>query len=264
MLHSSETLHTRSTLERDVIHAEVAGGAPAKNDVAYAEGGAGTAALDTLEEADAYNRWIVDFIRPRLGAVNLELGAGHGTLCSIVGETHHVLPFEVSGNNQRIIRERFVGHPRVSACRGDILDYREWGSVSCVYSANVLEHIEDDLAIVRHCARLLQPGGHFVAFVPAGKWLYSAFDRKIGHHRRYGRSDRERLAQVGLAVREYRYVNALGALGWFINMRLLQSQSVSAGNVALVQRLLPTINKMDALRLPLGQSLVIALERVAT
>lgn len=240
-----------------------------ENEAAYAEGGLGTATLEVLEDAHIYNRWIVDFIRPRLGAVNVELGAGRGTLCDIVGKTHRVLPFDLSVHNQRIISNRFAGHPHVAACRGDVLDYREWGSVSCVYSANVLEHIADDLEVVRHCARLLEPGGWFVAFVPAGKWLYSAFDRAIGHHRRYGRSDRKRFERLindepSLALREYRYVNSVGALGWFIKMRLLGRRSVSASDAALVQRLLPAINIIDALGMPFGQSVILALERVRT
>jgi SAM-dependent methyltransferase len=183
--------------------------AVADNDVAYAAGGVGNATLDILGDAEAYNRWIIDFIRPWLGAFNVELGAGHGSLCDIVGETHRVLPFELSEHNQGLILRRFAGHPRVEPCRRDILDYDADSLVDCVYSANVLEHIEDDVAMIQHCARLLKPGGWFVAFVPAGKWLYSGFDRAIGHHRRYGRSDRARLAEVvgggrRLVLREYR------------------------------------------------------------
>jgi hypothetical protein len=83
-------------------------GAVADNDAAYAAGGVGNATLDILGEADAYNRWIVDFIRPRLGAFNIELGAGHGALCDVIGETHQVLPFELSEHNQAIVLSRFA------------------------------------------------------------------------------------------------------------------------------------------------------------
>jgi hypothetical protein len=65
-------------------------------------------------------------------------------------------------------------------------------------------------------------------------------------------------------LREYRYVNAIGAIGWFIKMRLLGRRSVNASDAALVQRLLPAINMIDALGMPFGQSVVIALERVIT
>jgi hypothetical protein len=45
-------------------------------------------------------------------------------------------------------------------------------------------------------------------------------------------------------------------------MRLLGRRAVSAGDAALVQRLLPVIDMVDGLGLPVGQSVVIALERV--
>jgi SAM-dependent methyltransferase len=237
------------------------------NRSAYAEDGTGTATLEVLEGATVYNRWIVDLMRPRLGERNIELGAGHGTLTQIVAETHRVMPFELSEHNQRVLNRRFAGHARVAPCRSDLFEYEEWGSVDAVYSANVLEHIEDDLAVVRHCARLLKPGGWFVAFVPAGTWLYSRFDRKLGHCRRYSGEDRERLRRVVngsgcLELREFRYVNVIGALGWFVKMRLFRQVSVNSRDTALVERLLPVNKLVDALRPPFGQSALIALERV--
>jgi SAM-dependent methyltransferase len=241
----------------------------ADNGATYAEGGVGTATLELLESATRYNRWIVDFIRPRLGETNIELGAGRGTLSEIVGETHNVLPFELSEHNQQFLAQRFAAHPRVERCRADLLEHTEWGSADCVYSANVLEHIRDDRAILQHSARLLKPGGWFVAFVPAGTWLYSSFDRALGHCRRYGQSDRQRFARIvngdaQLVLREFRYVNAVGALGWFLKMRLLGQTSVSLEETMLMERLLPMVRILDWLGMPFGQSAVMALERIRT
>jgi len=165
------------------------------------------------------------------------------------------------------MNQRFLGHARVDVCRANLLEYREWGAADSVYSANVLEHIEDDLSVIRHSARLLKPGGWFVAFVPAGTWLYSSFDRMLGHYRRYGRADRKRLAQVvngdaRLTLREFRYVNTIGGLGWFMKMRLLGQVSVNPGDAAWAERLLPLNKLLDALNPPFGQSALIALERV--
>ena len=50
---------------------------------------------------------------------------------------------------------------------------------------NVLEHIEDDVAALRTLRRLLRPGGRIVLYVPALNGLYGAYDRKVGHFRRY-------------------------------------------------------------------------------
>jgi SAM-dependent methyltransferase len=236
------------------------------NDVSYAERGAGTETLELLESAQAYNRWIVDLLRPYLGAANAELGAGQGTLTEIVGETHRVLPFELSSHNRTLLQRRFAESRHVVPCQADLLEYPAWASLDCIYSANVIEHIEDDMAVIRHAARLLKPNGWFVAFAPAGKWLYSAFDRELGHHRRYGDKDRNRLRRIvngdaELTLREFRYVNVPGALGWFVRMKLLGNTRVRDRDVAMVERLLPVIRLLDTFKLPFGQSVLIALQR---
>ncbi|MFT3928198.1 MAG: class I SAM-dependent methyltransferase [Myxococcales bacterium] len=235
------------------------------NSEVYAEHALGGAMLDTIESAVGYNRWIVDFFRPYLGAANVELGAGHGTLTEIVGADYRVRPFDVEPDNLRVLSKRFAGHPRVAACGSDILELREFDSLDCIYSSNVLEHIVDDATVVQHCARLLKPGGWFVALVPAGRWLYSDFDRALGHHRRYVAADLKRLevtqGPARLLTRDCRYVNIPGAFGWFLQMRLLGHSAVGTGDVRKVELLLPVIRLLDRLRLPVGQSLVFAMQR---
>jgi hypothetical protein len=66
---------------------------------------------------------------------------------------------------------------------------------------NVLEHIEDDVAALRNAYKLLKPGGSLVIEVPAGPYLYDAYDAELCHFRRY--SSRElinKLQSVGLSV----------------------------------------------------------------
>lgn len=50
---------------------------------------------------------------------------------------------------------------------------------------DVLEHIEDDRAFLEIIFRALKPGGHILITVPAHQKLWSDFDVKVGHYRRY-------------------------------------------------------------------------------
>lgn len=50
---------------------------------------------------------------------------------------------------------------------------------------NVLEHIEDHRAAIRHLFRILKPGGFAVIEVPAGPHLYDIYDKQLMHVRRY-------------------------------------------------------------------------------
>jgi SAM-dependent methyltransferase len=62
-------------------------------------------------------------------------------------------------------------------------------TVDAVVSANVLEHVPDDVAALREMRRVLRPGGRAVLVVPAGPGLYDYYDRFLGHERRYARGE---------------------------------------------------------------------------
>ena len=50
---------------------------------------------------------------------------------------------------------------------------------------NVLEHIDDHAAAMRHLHRILKPGGVAHLEVPAGPHLFDIYDEHLMHHRRY-------------------------------------------------------------------------------
>ena len=75
-----------------------------------------------------------------------------------------------------------------------------------VFLLDVLEHIEDHLAVPRQVRKALRPGGFLFVTVPALSCFWSFYD-EIGHHRRrYARRDLTRLAPLaGLELGRARY-----------------------------------------------------------
>lgn len=64
---------------------------------------------------------------------------------------------------------------------------------------DVLEHVEDDGALLRSLVSRLGPKGQFLISVPAWQRLYTEHDTKLGHVRRYAPTElNERLRAVGL------------------------------------------------------------------
>lgn len=62
------------------------------------------------------------------------------------------------------------------------------GPYSAVFSLDVVEHVEDDLAALRAMGKLLHKDGLLFVTVPAYQWMWSYHD-EINHHvRRYDRS----------------------------------------------------------------------------
>lgn len=66
---------------------------------------------------------------------------------------------------------------------------------------DVLEHIEDDAAVLAQMAAVVRPGGGVMITVPQHPWLWSATDARVHHVRRYRRGELiDRVTAAGLRV----------------------------------------------------------------
>jgi len=221
-----------------------------------------------IATADRYTRWIVETFRPFIGRRLLEVGVGHGGHRGALPALERYVGIDLDAaavaaaprldpSDRLLVGD--VSDPAVAR----LLAEERLDTVLCV---NVLEHIEDDGAAVANLLGILVPGGHLLLFLPAFPALFSAMDRLAGHRRRYVKSDLARLAaRAGGTLRESRYFNPLGGLGWWAN-RWLPHRSLNAGAVNGQIRFfdrfaLPVSRRLDPLfRGIFGQSLVGVLE----
>jgi SAM-dependent methyltransferase len=91
---------------------------------------------------------------------------------------------------------------------------------------DVIEHVPDDVAVLRDVRDALVPGGSVVVTVPAHQSLWSAMDDASGHRRRYSRAMLcESMRRAGYRVHVARYFNALLLPVQFAQRRLLQSRA---------------------------------------
>jgi SAM-dependent methyltransferase len=219
-------------------------------------------ALDNLDGADNYAAWICDMAEPFLGPTVLEIGAGHGTMTQLlIRKQHAVVASELSERCIGVLQDRFAGEPSVSVLHGDIGAAEAGAPYDSVLMINVLEHIEDSGGALRQIAGLLKPGGSLVVWVPAFDLLYSEFDRKIGHHRRYRRRQLQaELDGAGLETRDIRYANMAGAFGWLLVARILKRTPTGGRPVEIHDRwILPVTRRVEStVRAPFGQSLFAA------
>lgn len=236
------------------------------SDLRFAPADFGTADLalqDTLASLEAtrnYNSWIFGLIRPYLGSTVLEVGAGHGTFTELLArDADRVVAVDLSERCVDQLRARFPDDSGVEVVHGDVDVASARGPFDTVVMINVLEHIEDDDRALRELRASLRPGGMLALWVPALPLLYSQFDRKIGHHRRYRhRALRSLLTDTGFVPVECRYVNMVGALGWFAGMRLLGRTPSNETLLRLADRYVLPIGRRCESRLspPFGQSLL--------
>mgnify|MGYP001446091496 CR=1 FL=1 len=208
------------------------------------------------------DEWVYDLITPYLGNRILEVGCGMGNLVRALLARELVVGIDLEPKVISHLRQAYCDQPNVQFHSVDISDPRvlELASYSfdTIVSLNVLEHVEDDLLALTHMRQLIGPAGNLVLIVPAHSWLYGTMDRSIGHHRRYDKATMaEKLAEAGLEAIMQTYMNSLGALGWFVNGRILRQTVPPSGQLKLFNLITPVLRAVErVLPVPVGISLV--------
>lgn len=161
---------------------------------------------------------------PRERATLLEIGSSSGFLIAEMRQRfpeHVVVGSDYTAGTLREVARRSPGVPllQFDLTRCPLPDH--FADVSVLL--NVLEHIEDDAAAVRHLFRITKPGGAVVLEVPAGKSLHDIYDRVLMHHRRYDmRSLCELLRGAGFTIERRSHLGCFLYPAFYATKRLNQ------------------------------------------
>lgn len=91
---------------------------------------------------------------------------------------------------------------------------------------DVLEHIENDILVLKNNRKILTANGRLVILVPAFQFLFSMRDREIGHYRRYGYKElKNKLIKAGYVIEELRFWNALGFFVYLLFEKIINQHA---------------------------------------
>ncbi|HEY8969036.1 MAG TPA: class I SAM-dependent methyltransferase [Puia sp.] len=226
----------------------------------------GLSTLISLSEADRFNEWMFEAVRPYITGKTLEIGSGIGNISAILAG--HKLPLYVSDHTDEYIerlRKRFAATDQVKGVLSIDLAEKNFdavhagivGTFDTVFALNVIEHIEDDHLAILNCYKLLKPGGRVVVLVPAWPALYNRLDQGLEHHRRYSSTTLRQLLSGLFTVTEMKYFNLAGIGGWWVTGTLLKRKVIGEGRAKVYNRLVPLFRLLDRLSFHrMGLSLV--------
>ncbi|QDV07889.1 Ubiquinone biosynthesis O-methyltransferase [Planctomycetes bacterium Poly30] len=239
--------------------------------------------LERMAGLRPYYDWVLELAETLnggpLGKRVLDAGCGIGNFVELLRHrAEHVMAVDLSPKNVAVLRSRFEDAANVEVLQTDLDVQREElraRSVDAICCLDVLEHIQDDAALVRSFAGILPEGGTLFVKVPAHQWLYGSVDEASDHHRRYGRKQLMRLVEgAGFRVERARYMNMAGVGPYFLKSRVLKkgstfSNSFSQRQLRWIKRSIGVFRGADRVAgllgpgggPPVGQSVVLIARR---
>lgn len=197
---------------------------------------------------DVHTRWaLLDAIARRFaaGGAIVDVGCSSGYLLEDLRAAHPdalVIGVDLVAEGLRRAHGNVPDAPLLLAnCTR--LPFRDQ-TVDVIVSANVLEHVADDVRALRELRRALLPGGVAAIVVPAAPGLYDAYDRFLGHERRYARGELARKArEAGFDVESDGHLGALLFPAFWATKKVTRGRQARLTNFereALVRRQIDT------------------------
>jgi SAM-dependent methyltransferase len=205
--------------------------------------------LDVFALASHWKAYYTRFIAPFFGRSVLEVGAGLGATTAVIcdGSQDDWLCIEPDPSLVAVIDKKIHAGQLHVCCRAQVgtVSSLDAGQLfdSIVY-IDVLEHIEDDARELREASLHLNSGGRLIILSPAYQFLFSPFDRAIGHYRRYTRSSLAALTPKNCRVVKMLHLDSLGVFTSLANRILLHQDTPTEKQILFWDRRLIPISKL--------------------
>lgn len=218
----------------------------------------------------AYLDWQFAQLVSGVGRRVIEIGCGTGEILRRLPACEAVLGVDVEADILEATEQRFANRADYSFRLMDIATCSEYEfeelqyfGADTVICSNVLEHIRDDVLALQRMEQLVIPGGQVLLLVPAHLLLFGRYDLLDGHYRRYcKRYLRTILQHTGLQVVSLKYFNLLGAVGWWMQYKVLRREIHSGSHFRVMNTAIPLLKPLERwLPVPFGLSLVAVLRR---
>lgn len=186
--------------------------------------------LTIFAHATNWKRYYTSIIKPFFGKHVVEVGAGLGSTTAVMcdGTQAEWVCLEPDPLLRVEIDKLIAAGNLPNCCRtqgGFVADIPPGTPVDTFIYIDVLEHIEHDKMELETAAARLAPGGRLIVLSPAFQFLFSPFDKSIGHYRRYDRKMFHAITPPSCRLEKLLYLDSIG-MGTSLLNRFLLSQSM--------------------------------------
>jgi SAM-dependent methyltransferase len=199
--------------------------------------------LEQFAEAINWKKYWSSKLRGLITGYVIEVGAGLGSSTKFLHPDRHArwLCLDPDPRFASNLAQRITTGDLPQCCEakcGVLGDLPPEELADTILYIDVLEHIKNDEAEMRIAAAHLRSGGRIIVLSPAFNWLYSPYDRAIGHYRRYTRRDAKRLTVPQLSLQQAFYLDSVGLFASLANRLLLRAAAPSSRQIAVWDRMM--------------------------
>jgi hypothetical protein len=203
--------------------------------------------LELFRHATNWKRYWSSKVRPYIRGNVIEVGAGLGASTEYLCERHDArwICLDPDPRFASELCKRINAGELPACCEarcGVLADLDRDDRADTIIYIDVLEHIESDKAEMHVATAFLNTGGRIVVLAPAFNWLYSPFDKAIGHVRRYTKTDANRLTVPALTLERTFYLDSVGLLASAANCLILRAAGPTAKQIQLWDRAMVPIS----------------------
>lgn len=200
-----------------------------------------------FQHAINWKKYFSKQIKPFIKGNVLEVGAGIGSTTLLLndGTVDHWLMLEPDEEMCADLKTRMDKKKIPDNCR---LQTGTIDQVSSTFDTiiyiDVLEHIRDDTEEMNKVASLLNTGGYIIVLSPAFQFLYSPFDKAIGHNRRYNKKMFQKITPLSLHLVSNRYYDSAGFFASLMNKLILSKKYPTQKQVHFWDKRLIPVSKI--------------------
>jgi len=199
--------------------------------------------LDLFSRANNWKSYWCRQIFPFLRGEVLEVGAGLGANTQLLFNDN-CTGWVCLEPDSRLVNELKdnlrlkLNSAKIEIVNGTVSDLPDSASFDSIIYIDVLEHIEKDSQEMLQAMARLREGGHLIVLSPAHQMLFSAFDARIGHFRRYSKATLKSVVPDSLKLRRLRYLDSCGMLASLANRLMLHQGLPNLKQIAFWDRTL--------------------------
>jgi SAM-dependent methyltransferase len=216
--------------------------------------------LNFFDNAKNFRNYQWNLIKDKIKKRILEVGPGNCVFLNRYYEiSKEIFLFEPSENLRIKLNSKIENFKEVKL----IKEYDNSKYDTIIY-LDVIEHIENDQNEILNAYDRLNKDGYLIINVPAFQFLYTDYDKKIGHYRRYSKSSFKKLLQ-NLNINNFKmsYFDSIGFCLIFFSKYLAVSNKVNFKKSIGIWNFLVPISKLLDFFLSyfIGKSLMVTIKK---